>query len=224
MKHLAIILDGNRRWAKENGKTRIKGHKAGYENVKRIGELCLKRDIEHLTVFAFSTENWNRSEREVGYLMDLLHKALTEEVDYFHENNVRLNVVGRREGLPEKVVDAIESAENKTADNTAGQFNICLNYGGRAEFIDGVKAMLKKGLSPSEINEEKVAAHLWTGGLPDPEMIIRTSGEKRLSGFLTWSSVYSELYFTDTYWPDFSEEDLDEALAEYERRERRYGA
>jgi undecaprenyl diphosphate synthase len=223
MKHLAIILDGNRRWAKENGKTQMKGHQAGYENIKRIGKACLKRDIEHLTVFAFSTENWNRSEREVGYLMDLLHHALTKEVDYFHENNVRLNVVGRREGLPKKIADAIEAAEKKTAENTAGQFNICLNYGGRAELVEGVKSMLKKDIDPSTVDEKVLADHLWTGDLPDPEMIVRTSGEKRLSGFLTWSSVYSELYFTDTYWPDFSEDDLDEVLAEYERRERRYG-
>lgn len=223
MKHLAIILDGNRRWAKEQGLPSLEGHRKGYENVKTIGLAALERGIEHFSVFAFSTENWKRSQEEVGYLMELLLLALTKELDFFLKHNVRLTVVGRREGLSEKIQKAIEDAEAKTAGGTRGQINMCINYGGRAEIVDGIQKIITQGKTVEEINEDVVSASLWTNGIPEPEMIVRTSGEKRLSGFLAWSGVYSELMFVDHYWPDFSVEDLDACLEEYQGRQRRYG-
>lgn len=221
--HLAIILDGNRRWAKAQGLPTLEGHRRGYANVKDIGLACLDRGITQFTVFAFSTENWNRSQEEVSYLMDLLHIALTVELDYYMKNNVRLKVIGRREGLSEKMLAAIEQAEQKTAGNTRGQFNLCVNYGGRAEIVDAVKSLLRSGVSADEITDEVIARHTWMAGIPDPDLIIRTSGEQRLSGFLTWSGVYSELLFLDVAWPAFTVQDLDAAVAEFASRERRFG-
>jgi undecaprenyl diphosphate synthase len=223
LKHLAMILDGNRRWAKSKGLPTLEGHRRGYDNVKTIGLAALERGVEHFTVFAFSTENWKRSEEEVGYLMDLLHFALTAEVDFYMKHNVRLRVIGRREGLSEKMIAAIDAAEAKTAGNTAGQINLCINYGGRPEIIDAVKALLEAGVKTEEVTEELVASKMWMAGIPDPDLIVRTSGEQRLSGFLTWSGVYSELLFVEKHWPDFSVEDLDAALAEFEQRGRRFG-
>jgi undecaprenyl diphosphate synthase len=220
MNHLAIILDGNRRWARERSLPTFEGHRRGYDNVKTIGLAALERGVEFFTVFAFSTENWKRSEEEVGYLMDLLVRALTKDLDFFLENGVRLKVIGRRNGLSQKVLKAIDQAEEKTADGRRGQINLCINYGGRAEIIDGVKQLIKSG---DEVTEENLTRAVWTHGIPDPDMIVRTSGEHRLSGFLTWSGVYSELKIVDSYWPDFSVDDLKECLSEYEERQRRFG-
>lgn len=221
--HLAIILDGNRRWAKENGLPSLEGHRRGYDNVKAVGLAALDRGIAHFTVFAFSTENWKRSAEEVGYLMDLLHHALTAELDFYMKNDIRLRVIGRREGLSEKLVAAIGEAEAKTAGNARGQLNICINYGGRAEIVDALKRMVADGVKPEEITEELIASRVWMAGIPDPDLVIRTSGEQRLSGFLTWSGVYSELLFLDVHWPAFGEKHLDAAIAEFDRRERRFG-
>lgn len=223
IKHLAIILDGNRRWARERGLPTLEGHRRGYDNVKAIGLAALDRGIEQLTVFAFSTENWKRSEEEVGYLMDLLHLALTSELDFYMKNDVRLRVVGSREGLSEKLVAAIDAAERQTAGNARGQLNICVNYGGRLEIVDAVKRIVAEGTRPEDVTEELVSARVWTAGIPDPDLIIRTSGEERLSGFLAWSGVYAELLFVDAYWPDFDETHLDAAIEEFARRERRFG-
>lgn len=223
IKHLAIVLDGNRRWAKANGLPTLEGHRRGYDNVKTIGLAALERGIEHFTVFAFSTENWKRTTEEVGYLMGLLLHALTAEVDFFMKNNIRLKVIGRREGLSEQIQKAIIDAETRTALNTKGQINLCINYGGRAEIVDTVKQILTEGHKPEEITEEFLSSKMWMQGIPDPDLWIRTSGEQRLSGFLTWESVYSELYFVEKHWPAFEVSDLDAALAEYENRERRFG-
>lgn len=223
IKHLAIILDGNRRWAKERGLPTMEGHRRGYDNVKTVGLAALERGIEQLTVFAFSTENWKRSEQEVGYLMDLLHRALTTDLAFYQENDVRLRVIGRREGLSEQLLAAIDEAERATSGNTRGQFNLCINYGGRAEIVDAVRRLVADGARPEDVTEERIAARVWMAGIPDPDLIIRTSGEQRLSGFLTWSGVYSELMFADTYWPAFGVTDLDAAIAEFDRRERRFG-
>ena len=223
LKHLAIILDGNRRWAKSKGLPTLEGHRRGYDNVKTIGLAALKRGVEQFTVFAFSTENWKRSSEEVAYLMDLLELALTKEVDFYMKHNVRLNVIGRREGLSEKLIAAIGAAQSKTAGNTAGQINLCINYGGRAEIVDAVKALIVEGRAAEEITEESIGAKIWMAGIPDPDFIIRTSGEQRLSGFLTWSGVYSELLFVEKHWPEFDEADLDAAIVEYENRQRRFG-
>ncbi len=223
LKHLAIILDGNRRWAKERGLPTLEGHRRGYDRVKEISIAALERGVEHFTVYAFSTENWGRSEVEVDYLMELLEHALTNDIDFFIENEVRLNIVGNREGLRESTQAAVTRAENQTAHLTRGQFNLCVNYGGRSELLAGVKLLLRQGLSADELTEKLLTKALWSGSMPEPEMIVRTSGENRLSGFLTWAGVYSELLFLDRYWPDFTIDDLDFCLAEYAKRQRRYG-
>ena len=223
MKHLAIILDGNRRWAREHGLPTLEGHRKGYDNVKTIGLAALERGVEFLTVFAFSTENWKRSKEEVGYLMDLLHLALTKEAKFFIEHDIRLKIIGERSGLSEKLKKAADDAEAKTAGGAKGQINLCINYGGRVEILEGVKKLMRDGIDPEALDEEMFSQSIWMGGIPDPDLIIRTSGEQRLSGFLTWSGVYSEIKFTDTYWPDFSVEELNECLEEFETRGRRFG-
>lgn len=221
LKHLAIILDGNRRWAKDHKLTGIQGHTKGYENVKKIGLAALDRDVEYFSVYAFSTENWSRAPKEVEYLMNLLMKALTEELDFYLENDVRLKIVGRMEGFSEKMKSAIVVAEETTKDGKRGQFNLCVNYGGRAEIVDAVKKMIEEGVNA--IDEDMFKSFMCSHDIPDPDLIVRTSGEKRLSGFLTWSGVYSELKFIDKHWPDFSVVDLDECIEDFQNRQRRFG-
>jgi undecaprenyl diphosphate synthase len=223
LKHLAIILDGNRRWARSQGLPTLEGHRRGYDNVKTIGVAAIERGIKHFTVFAFSTENWKRSAEEVSYLMDLLYLLLTTEIDFLRKHDVRLQVIGRREGLSEKIQKAIVEAEAATASHSRGQFNVCINYGGRAEIVDAVKAIISEGHRPEEITEEFIASKIWMAGIPDVDLWVRTSGEQRLSGFLTWSSTYAELLFVEKHWPAFSIEDLDAAIAEFHDRERRFG-
>ncbi len=223
LNHLAIIMDGNRRWAKERGMPSLEGHRAGYERMKEVGDWCLDRGIQTLSVFAFSTENWNRAEEEVGYLMDLLEKALTNELQHFAGKGVRMKVVGSRDRLRPSILRAIEAAEKNTAENTKATFAICLNYGGRPEILNVCKKMIADGLKPEEVTEAEFAKRLYWPDMPDPDLIVRTSGEERLSGFLTWEGVYSELYFTDKHWPDFDEQELDKALEEYASRQRRFG-
>jgi len=221
--HLALILDGNRRWAKTNGLPTLEGHRRGYDNLKTIGLAALERGMTHVSAFVFSTENWNRSAEEVSYLMDLLYKAIVDEVGFFMEHDVRLKVVGSRERLSDKLRQAIDAAEVRTAGNGRGQMNLCLNYGGRAEIVEAARALVAEGTRPEAVTEAVLAARMWTAGIPDPDLIVRTSGEHRLSGFLTWSGVYSELLFVDKHWPDFTVQDLEAAIEEYGRRERRYG-
>jgi len=223
VKHIGIILDGNRRWAKAKGLPSFEGHRRGYDNLKTIGLACLDRGIEHFSAFVFSTENWQRAQEEVGYLLDLLHLALTKELDFFHKHGIRLKVLGQRDRLSEKMLRAIDEAQSATAGNARGQLNLCLNYGGRAEIVAAVKNIAARDLPPEAITEETVSASVWSAGIPEPDLIIRTSGERRLSGFLTWSGVYSELLFVDKHWPDFDESDLDAALADYDERQRRFG-
>jgi undecaprenyl diphosphate synthase len=223
LNHLALIMDGNRRWAKERGMPSLEGHRAGYERMKEVGNWCLDRGIPTLSVFAFSTENWDRTEEEVGYLMDLLEKALTSELQQFHEKNVRMRIIGQRERLRPSVRRAIEASEEKTKNNTRATFAICLNYGGRPEILDVCKKMITDGLKPEEVTDAEFAKRLYWPDMPNPDLIVRTSGEQRLSGFLTWEGVYSELYFTQKHWPDFDEQELDKALEEYASRQRRFG-
>jgi len=223
LNHLAIIPDGNRRWARERGLPTLEGHRRGYDNFKAIGDACLKRGITQLTFWGFSTENWKRSEEEVAYLMDLILIAVTKDVDFYHDRNIRLRVIGRREGLSKALLGAIDEAEAKTAANTAGQVNVCVNYGGRAEIVDAVKALVSAGVRPEDVTEERFEAEMVMVGIPDIDMIVRTSGEQRLSGFQPWKGGYAELYFVEKHWPDFSEQDLDEVVKEFEQRERRFG-
>lgn len=223
VRHLAIIMDGNRRWAKERGLPTLQGHKAGYETLKTIGDLCLDRGIEVLTVFAFSTENWKRTQEEVGYLMDLIEFALRNELEHFKSRGVRIRVLGRRDGLRASVLEAIEQAEVQTRDLTKGTLCICVNYGGRYEIVDAVKRIVEDGMSADRIDEDAITTRMYWPDMPEPELVIRTSGEERVSGFLTWQAVYSEFFFSKKYWPDFDEAELDAALAEYALRKRRFG-
>ena len=236
--HIGFIIDGNRRWARARGLPIFEGHRRGYEKLKKVGDWCLKRGIKIMTVFVFSTENWRRSKREVAYLMKLLKRALIYEVKKIHKKGIRLQVLGRKEGLPLDLQKAVLRAEKLTKNNKKGILNLALNYGGRAEIIDAVKEIFKKFLERKNkekfslnelqnflknINEELLAKNLYTKNLPDPDLIIRTSGEQRLSGFLLWQAAYAELYFCSKLWPDFEEEDLEKALKWYVSRERRFG-
>lgn len=223
LKHLAIIMDGNRRWAKNQGLPSFAGHQKGYEKLKEVMRWCQKKGVETLTVYAFSTENWNRSEEEVNFLMTLFYKALTEELDEFHKEGVRLRVIGTRQRLDPKIVQAIVAAEEKTKDNQKGNLNLCINYGGRLELVEAVKKIVAKGFTADEVSDKMIAEHLWMAGQPDPDLIIRTSGEQRLSGFLTWESVYSEFLFLEKHWPDFNEADFDRAIEDFNNRHRRFG-
>jgi undecaprenyl diphosphate synthase len=221
LRHLAMIMDGNRRWAKERGQLGIKGHQVGYDTLKKIGDACLARGIQVLSVFAFSTENWKRTQEEVGFLMDLMEYALRNELAYFKDKGLR--ILGRREGLRPSVLQAIETAERETAMNDKLTFCICFNYGGRAEIVDACKALIAAGTPADEVDEAAIQKKLYWGDMPDPDLIIRTSGEERISGFLLWEAAYSELYWTKTHWPDFDEAALDKALADFTERQRRYG-
>jgi len=223
LKHLAIIMDGNRRWAKSKGLPISDGHRWGYEKIKEVGKWCLDKGITTLTVYAFSTENWNRDKSEVDYLMNLLHQALITEIEKFNQLGIKLKIIGSQENLSKKLIEAIATAENQTKNNNKGTLNICLNYGGRLEIVEAIKKIIKKQIPIEEIDEKIVTENLWLAGQPDPDLIIRTSGEQRLSGFLTWESVYSELLFIDKYWPDFSQADLEEAIKNYQQRQRRFG-
>lgn len=216
-------MDGNRRWAAERGQLSMQGHQAGYERLKEVGDLCLARGIKVLTVFAFSTENWKRTEEEVGFLMDLLERALTEELNNFNGKGVRLKILGRREGLRPSVLHAIETAEETTKNNERATFAICINYGGRTEIVDACRAIVKDGLPVDDVTEEALTARMYWPEMPVPDLVIRTSGEERTSGFLAWESAYSELYWSEKKWPDFDEQELDRALEEFATRKRRFG-
>lgn len=222
-KHLAIIMDGNRRWAREKGLPTLVGHKVGYDRFREIGEACLKRGIKILTVYAFSTENWKRSPQEVNYLMDLLTQALDQHSLELHKKKIKLQVLGRLSRLPRKLQRAIKKATELTKNNKRGVLNIALNYGGHSEIVDACKRILKDKIPYQKLNEKVFEKYLYTSGLPPVDFLIRTGGEKRLSNFLPWQLAYAEFYFTDKYWPDFGEKDLDEALKDFASRERRLG-
>lgn len=223
VRHIGIIMDGNRRWAQERGLPSLAGHRRGYETFKKLGDWCISHGIEVLTVFAFSTENWGRAKKEVRYLMGLLDMTLTRDIDELHRKNIRLIVIGRVKELPKRLQDHITAAVAKTKNNTAGTIQLAINYGGRAEIVDAVKRIVATARDASKITEAAISQALYTADQPDPDLIIRTSGEIRTSGFLAWQGAYSELLFLDKYWPDFTERDLDQALAEYRRRQRRFG-
>ena len=222
-KHLGIILDGNRRWARVRNLPTLEGHRQGFENIKNIAPYAFDLGTEVLSVYAFSTENWNRSKEEVSYLMELFKMVATKELKFLTEKNIKLHISGDISAFDDELQNKLKKVLSETAQNKKGIFNICLNYGGRKEIIRAVKNIIKSGLKPEEVSEELIAKNLYTANLPDPDLIIRTSGEQRLSGFLTWQSVYSELYFTEKNWPDFSSSDLDEILAVYAQRQRRFG-
>lgn len=222
--HIAIIPDGNRRWAKERGLPVMQGHKHGVDAFERIGDAAMERGVKYLTFWGFSTENWKRSKREVAYLMRLFKWVLTNKVDEFNEKDVRINVLGRVGAFSSELRRLVRGAMRLTKDNTKGVITFALNYGGRTEILDMVRKALKMKITPRQMTEKRVGELLYSPDIPDPDLIIRTSGEQRLSGFMPWQGVYSELYFSEKYWPDFSARDLDAAISEFSRRQRRYGA
>ena len=221
--HIAIIMDGNGRWALHRGLPRIAGHKRGVETVRRITEECRRLGIGVLTLYAFSDENWGRPRDEVGFLMDMLGTFLKAEIATMKANGIRFRIIGRIERLPASVRSWIEKAVAETAGNTGMVLNLALSYGGRGEILEAIKRMLAAGAPAEQITDDVFASYLDTSGLPDPDLIIRTSGEKRISNFLLWQAAYAELYFTDVLWPDFAEKDLLAALIDYQGRQRRFG-
>lgn len=221
--HIAFIMDGNRRFAKERGLPPMEGHRAGYAKLKEVGDWCLEVGIKYLTVFGFSTENWKRAPDEVDFLMKLFHRAVTDELDEFHRKGIRLLIIGRTSSMSDELLRAFRTAEAVTADNAKATLTLAINYGGRAELVDACRALIASGVSETEVTEEMLAEKLMTAGIPDPDLVVRTSGERRLSGFLPWQSVYSELLFISTHWPGLSREEFDRMLADFAERERRYG-
>jgi len=226
-KHIAIIMDGNGRWAKARGLPRTAGHREGIKRIKEIVRVAKEIGIKYLTIFAFSTENWARPKREVNFLMRYLDNFLKNQIEDLNKNNIRLLVIGKEKPLPDYLLKRIKSAQEYTKDNTGMTLIVALNYGARQEIIDAVKKyaiMVKQNKEdPDSLNEEKFSSFLYTKGIPDPDLLIRTSGELRISNFLLWQISYTEFYFTKKYWPDFKEEDLLEAISEYQKRERRFG-
>ncbi len=222
-RHVAIIMDGNGRWARERGLPRLAGHRAGTENLRRIIEACVEFGIQYLTIYAFSTENWARPRDEVEGLMDIMEEVIDREVPKLHEQGVQIRHLGKMEGIRPELQKKLREAVELTRNNTRLVLNVALNYGGRDEIVQAIRKMMRDGLSPEEVTEERVAQYLYTAGLPDPDLIIRTSGEYRMSNFLLWQSAYAEWYFTPVYWPDFDKEELRKALEEYARRQRRFG-
>jgi undecaprenyl diphosphate synthase len=222
--HIAVIMDGNGRWAKQRNLPRVAGHKAGIDPVRSTVETCARLGIRYLTLYAFSVENWKRPRHEVETLWRLLRFYLRREIPDLMENNIRLQAIGRIEALPEQVRAELESAVMETSRNTGLQVNLAINYGGRAEIVDAINAALRSPASDGlTVDEEMISAHLYTSGQPDPDLLIRTSGEMRISNFLLWQIAYAELYVTETLWPDFTRRDLLGAVLDYQKRERRFG-
>ena len=224
-RHIAIIMDGNGRWAKRRRLPRIAGHRAGISAVRQAVEACARLGVPYLTLYAFSVENWKRPHTEIKLLMGLLREYLKKEISELNRQNIRLEVIGRIQELPKPVVQDLENALEKTRQNSGMHLVLALNYGARAELVDAVQELLaqSKRNGALQVDEELLSKHLYTRGLPDPDLLIRTSGELRLSNFLLWQVAYAELWVTDTLWPDFRQKDLFQAIIDFQKRERRYG-
>lgn len=226
-RHVAIIMDGNGRWAQKRFMPRVAGHKAGVDAVRAVVETCAQKGIEALTLFAFSTENWKRPEQEVSWLMQLFMTALQREVKKLHENGIRLRVIGELDAFPAKLQTRIREAQELTCDNTGLQLNIAANYGGRWDITQSVRGLAEQvargELSADDIDEEAISANLSLAHMPEPDLFIRTGGEQRISNFLLWQLAYTELYFTEILWPDFTHAAFEEALISYASRQRRFG-
>jgi undecaprenyl diphosphate synthase len=222
-RHVAIIMDGNRRWARAQGKAELEGHAAGVEAIRGLLKHAVRRGVPVLTLYAFSRENWARSDDEVVGLFKLLESAIRSETDELRQEGVRVRLLGRMDELPEETRQSIEGALEATEGGQRLLLNIAFNYAGRTELIDAVRTLVASGEAPETIDEARVSAALYTAGLPDPDLLIRTGGEQRISNFLIWQSAYAEFYFTETLWPDFGPDAFDEALLEFARRHRRLG-
>ncbi len=221
--HVAIIMDGNGRWAQARGLPRLAGHRAGTENLRRIIEACVEFGIRYLTIYAFSTENWARPKDEVEGLMSIMEEVIDKEVPELHRQGVQIRHIGALEGVRPELQRKIREAIALTRHNRRLVLVVAFNYGGRAEIVHAVRQILAAGLKPEEVTETTFAQYLYTAGIPDPDLVIRTSGEQRISNFLLWQTAYSEWYFTPVYWPDFDKGELRKALEAYSRRERRFG-
>jgi undecaprenyl diphosphate synthase len=222
-RHVAIIMDGNGRWAGERRLPRVEGHRAGVDAVRDVVETSARLGLEVLTLYAFSVENWKRPATEVSTLMMLLKRYLRSELETLLGNNIRFNVIGRADALASDIQTELLDAERNTAKNTGMLFNIALNYGGRTEIIDAARRAIEAGLKPADLDEDRFASFLYTAGQPDPDLLIRTSGEMRVSNFLLWQIAYAEIWVTDTLWPDFRCRHLLEAVVAYQKRDRRFG-
>ena len=225
--HIAIILDGNRRWAKNRGLTTLQGHTAGFDNLETIAKFCNKIGIKYLTVYAFSTENWKRSKEEVAWLMNIFKNNVDRYLAKKDTENIKIRIIGEKENVPENLKPRIEKIMKKTENNTGLTLNICFNYGGRAEIVHATKAIAQKvkngELKIEDITEKTISDNIYTAGQPDPDLMIRTSHELRVSNFLTWQLTYTEFYFPEKHWPEFSREDLDQAIDIFMKRNRRFG-
>jgi undecaprenyl diphosphate synthase len=221
--HIGIIMDGNGRWALSRGLPRLAGHRAGTENLRRIIEACIEFGIKYLTIYAFSTENWGRPSEEVQGLMRIFEDVIDRELQELHDQGVRVRHIGRLDRLKPAFLEKVQQAIEYTRNNQRLTLNIAFNYGGRDEIICAIQRMIQDGVKPEQVNDHLVGQYLFTAGVPDPDLIIRTSGEMRVSNFLLWQAAYSEWYFPPTYWPDFDKKELRKALDEFSHRERRYG-
>ena len=221
--HIAIIMDGNRRWARQKGLPLAAGHRQGLEKAEEIARYCKNKGIKIMTLYAFSTENWQRPKKEVSFLMRLFTVFLTRKIKTLQKEKVRLLVIGDKKRLPSFLQKSAEKAERLTKNNKDRTLIIAISYGGRLEIAEAVKKIIKEKTPADKINEKQIEKHLYTSGMPNPDLIIRTGGQKRLSNFLVWQSAYSELYFSQKYWPDFTEKDLDEALEDFKNRKRNFG-
>ena len=224
-KHVVLFPDGNRRWAKEHGFPTLEGHRRGKENFEGFLSWCKARGVTVITVFGFSSENWNRSEKEVCYLMDLFEEYLgnAKAVEKFKREGIHVNIIGQKERLRPSLQKVITHVEEQTKNNTQFYLNLAVSYGGKWDITQAVQKIVREGIPAEEITEDTIAQRLSTAGLPDPDLIIRAGGEKRFSNFVLWQGAYAELYFCPKYWPDFNEQDLDDAFAEYAKRQRRFG-
>lgn len=221
--HIVLFPDGNRRWAKQKGIASLEGHMQGYNNLLDFSEWCKNKGVKVLTAFGFSTENWNRTEEEVNYLMKLLEKCLVDNLEKYKKEGVKVKIIGQREKLPESLQKAIEITEKATAENSNLHLNLAISYGGKWDILNAVKKIVEEKISADKIDEKLFEDYLSTAGLPNPDLIIRAGGEMRMSNFVLWQAAYSELYFSPKLWPDFTEQDLDLALEEFDKRQRRFG-
>lgn len=221
--HLGIILDGNRRWAKDRGLSSLQGHQAGSDTLKVITQAAFERGISYVSAYVFSTENWNRAQEEVSYLMNLALKFATKELDQLIENNVKVVIIGSKEHVELKLLKSLKKVEEESKDNTGGTLALCFNYGGYQEITDAVKKIVSEGKAEADITQEDISKNLYHPEVPPIDLMIRTSGEMRLSNFMLWRMAYAELYFTNKHWPDFDTIELDKALEEYTNRNRRFG-
>lgn len=221
--HIVLFPDGNRRWARQKGMNTLEGHKQGYNNLLDFSVWCMKRGVKVLTAFGFSTENWNRTKEEVDYLMKLLEMCLIDNLEKYQKDGVRVRVIGQRERLPQSLQEAIKTTEEATKDNSSLFLNLAISYGGKWDILNAVKKMVEEKIPIDNIDEKLFESYLSTAGMVNPDFIIRAGGEMRMSNFVLWQAAYAELYFSPKFWPDFNEQDLDIALAEFDRRSRRFG-